>query len=88
MAQQGEREARFGGRYDTVGWVPDQAGQVESALGLWRQMKEQGGVPTVGNCNALLIACVDCGQGERALEIFESMQQMGACLALPCAHCM
>ncbi len=50
---------------------------MESALGLWRQMKQQRAVPAVDVCNALLIACVDCGQGERALEIFDSMQEMG-----------
>lgn len=55
-----------------------QAGQVESALGLWRQMAASGAPPSVDNCNALLNACIDCGNGERALDIYRSMPDLGA----------
>lgn len=55
-----------------------QARQVESALGLWRQMAALGTPPSVDNCNALLNACVDCDQGERALDIYRSMKGLGA----------
>ena len=54
-----------------------QARQVESALGLWRQMAASGTTPTVDNCNALLTACIDCDQGERALDIYRSMKDLG-----------
>ncbi|EIE27183.1 hypothetical protein COCSUDRAFT_38919 [Coccomyxa subellipsoidea C-169] len=53
------------------------ARQVESALGLWRQMAASGTTPTVDNCNALLTACIDCDQGERALDIYRSMKDLG-----------
>ncbi len=64
---------------DSDGCSAGQAGQVESALGLWRQMAASGTPPSVDNCNALLNACIDCGNGERALDIYRSMQDLGAC---------
>lgn len=57
--------------------MPDQAGEVESALGLWREIKQTGALPDADTCNALLIACTDCGQNERALKLFQSMPEIG-----------
>ena len=34
-----------------------QARQVESAIGLWKRMQQQGVKPSTDNCNALLTAC-------------------------------
>lgn len=51
---------------------------MESALELWRRMTSLKAAPSVDNCNALLNACVDCDQGERALDVFRSMTGLGA----------
>ena len=54
-----------------------QAGQVESAVGLWRRMRTEGAQPSTDQCNALLTACLDCQHNERALRLFQEFQTMG-----------
>ncbi len=64
-----------------------QAGQIESAVGLWRHMHAEGAQPSTDQCNALLTACLDCQHNERALTLFQEVQAMGegwpglACIA-------
>ena len=54
-----------------------QAGQVESAVALWKRMRQEGAQPSADSCNALLTACLDCQQNERALTLFQEMHAWG-----------
>lgn len=54
-----------------------QAGQVESAVALWKRMRQEGAHPSADSCNALLTACLDCQQNERALTLFQEMHSWG-----------
>ena len=54
-----------------------QAGQVESAVALWKRMQQEGAQPSADSCNALLTACLECQHNERALTIFQEIQTLG-----------
>lgn len=64
-----------GVRYGCVCAV--QAGQVESAIALWKQMRQEGFEPSADTFNAILTACLDCQQNERALTLFQEAQTQG-----------
>jgi pentatricopeptide repeat protein len=57
--------------------LPEQAQQFESAMGVWREMRMGSAAMEVDTCNAMLIACIEAGHGERALELFGSFPEMG-----------
>ena len=50
---------------------------MESAIGLWKRMQQQGAKPSTDNCNALLTACLECQYNDRALALFRESQALG-----------
>ena len=50
---------------------------------VWRRMRASGTPVEADTCNALLTACVECGQGERALCVLRDAQALGAHNHLP-----
>ena len=46
-------------------------------MALWKRMQQEGAQPSADSCNALLTACLDCQQNERALTVFQEMQTLG-----------
>lgn len=51
---------------------------METALGVWARLRESAAAPSSDTLNALLTACVECGQGERALALLRDAQALGA----------
>ena len=45
---------------------------------VWRRMRASGTPLETDTCNALMTACVECGQGERALRLLCEAQALGA----------
>ena len=56
------------------------------AFEIFKAMKQQGVVPDVITCNALISACEKGLQAERALEIFDTMEQQGPIFGRLAAH--
>ena len=50
---------------------------MESAIGLWKRMQQQGVNPSTDNCNAVLTACLECQYNDRALALFQESQALG-----------
>ncbi len=50
---------------------------MESAIALWKRMQQEGVQPSVDTFNAILTACLDCQQNERALTLFQEAQTLG-----------
>ena len=50
---------------------------MESAIGLWKRMQQQGVKLSTDNCNALLTACLECQYNDRALALFRESQALG-----------
>ena len=60
-----------------------QAGQVESAVALWKRMQQEGVQPSADTFNAILTACLECQQNERALTLFQEAQTLGEAGGFP-----
>jgi len=49
--------------------------QLETAVELFEELRQQAVAPNVITYSALISACEKCNQLDRALEIFKTMQQ-------------
>ncbi|EFN59084.1 hypothetical protein CHLNCDRAFT_137845 [Chlorella variabilis] len=75
-AGQWERSMDVFRQMEAAGIVPD-GGDWEAGWAVFLAMRQAGLTPSTISYNALISACERCGQPDRALEVFASMQRRG-----------